>query len=288
VDVWIKRTRSLVINHMYGTGVYFDTNGVSQDDFKVGKTRGDGGLGVWDGQKLYVSANWRNYKVITTGPVRSEFELTYDAWDAGNGRMVTETKRISIDAGSNLSRVESIFSSDDKSPLQIGVGLGERPGENVITEDESVRPLEQRAVERRWTIDHWQSSTDKGLVVQNQDEGWMAYWQPQDFYKGTMAVAILLPKGGVQTFTNDTPDLTADKLAAPAHTLQEGQPLRPNRQPVHLLSGRGLGQERRFSRRKIVDALRQTFRRTPRPAAAGDGWELILDLGYAICAAAGE
>jgi unsaturated rhamnogalacturonyl hydrolase len=224
VDVWIKRTRSLVINHMYGTGVYFDTNGVSQDDFKVGKTRGDGGLGVWDGQKLYVSANWRNYKVITTGPVRSEFELTYDAWDAGNGRMVTETKRISIDAGSNLSRVESIFSSDDKSPLQIGVGLGERPGENVITEDESVRPLEQRAVERRWTIDHWQSSTDKGLVVQNQDEGWMAYWQPQDFYKGTMAVAILLPKGGVQTFTNDTPDLTADKLAAPAHTLQEGQP----------------------------------------------------------------
>ena len=52
----------------------------------------------------------------------------------------------------------------------------------------------------------------------------MAYWQPQDFNKGTTAVAIVLPKGGVQTFTNDTPDLTADKLAAPTHTLQEGQP----------------------------------------------------------------
>ncbi|HSY09916.1 MAG TPA: glycoside hydrolase family 88 protein, partial [Candidatus Dormibacteraeota bacterium] len=93
VDVWIKRTRNLIVNQMYRTGVY-DTNGVSQDDYKVGKTRGDGGLGIWDGQKLHVSANWHDYKVITTGPIRSEFELTYDAWDAGNGRMVTETKRI--------------------------------------------------------------------------------------------------------------------------------------------------------------------------------------------------
>ncbi len=74
-------------------------------------------MGIWDGQKLNVSKNWRTWKLITTGPIRSEFELTYDAWDAGGGRMVSETKRISIDAGSNLSRVESTFSSDDKSPL---------------------------------------------------------------------------------------------------------------------------------------------------------------------------
>jgi rhamnogalacturonyl hydrolase YesR len=211
VDVWIKRTRNLIANQMYRTGVY-DTNGVSQDDYKVGKTRGDGGLGIWDGQKLHVSANWHDYKVITTGPIRSEFELTYNSWDAGNGRMVTETKRISIDAGSNLSRVESIFSSDDKSSLQIGVGLAERPGENVIVPDGSPE------------VDPWQSSTDKGLVVQNQMEGWMTYWQPQDFGKGTTAVAIVLPKDSVQTFTNDIPNLPADKLAPPTHTVTEGQP----------------------------------------------------------------
>ena len=82
VDVWIKRTRSLVADQMYHTGVYYDTNAVAQDDYRVGKTRGDGGLGIWDGQKLYVSKNWRTWKLITTGPIRSEFELTYDAWDA--------------------------------------------------------------------------------------------------------------------------------------------------------------------------------------------------------------
>ncbi len=134
VDVWIKRTRNLIINQMYRTGVYYDTNRCRRTIIASAKRAADGGLGIWKDGKLYVSKNWRICKIITTGPIRSEFELTYDAWDAG-GRKVSETKRISIDAGSNLSRVESTFSSDDKSPLQIGVGLGERPGENVIVPD---------------------------------------------------------------------------------------------------------------------------------------------------------
>ena len=220
VDVWIKRTRNLVADQMYHTGIYYDTNLVSQDDYRVGKTRGDGGLGIWDGQKLYVSKNWRTWKLITTGPIRSEFELTYDAWD-GAGRKISEAKRISIDAGSNLSRVESTFSSDDKSPLEIGVGLAERPGENVILNADSV-PLSGVAP---WSvIDNWQTSTAKGLAVENQTEGWLAYWQPQDFAKGTTAVAIVLPKGSVQAFTNDLPNLPAEKFAAPTNTVQEGQP----------------------------------------------------------------
>ncbi len=212
MDVWIKGTRSLVINDMYRTMKLFQTNALAQDDFKVGKTRGDGGLGIWDGEKLHVSANWRNWKLITTGPIRSEFELTYDAWDAGNGRMVSETKRISIDAGSNLSRVESTLTSDDKSPLTIGVGLTERPGENIIVTNGAPE------------IATWQTSTDKGLFVENQDEGWLTYWQPQDFVKGVTAVAFVLPKGSVQSFTNDAPNLPAAKFAAPTHTLVEGQP----------------------------------------------------------------
>jgi unsaturated rhamnogalacturonyl hydrolase len=215
VDVWIKRTRNLIVNQMYGSMIFFNTNGPSQDDYRVGKTRGDGGLGIWDGQKLHLSANWRTYKIITTGPIRSEFELTYDAWDAGDDRMVSETKRISIDAGANLSRFESTFSSDDKSPLEIGVGLAERPGENVVMQDSS---------DASNLIDGWQSGIARGLVVQAQSEGWQAYWQPQDFNKGTIGVAFVLPKGSVQSFTNDNPNLPAAKLAVPTHTVTEGQP----------------------------------------------------------------
>jgi unsaturated rhamnogalacturonyl hydrolase len=212
IDVWIKRTRNLVINQMYGTMKLFNTNGPSQDDFKVGKTRGCGGLGIWSDGKLHVSKNWRAWKVITTGPIRSEFELAYDAWDAGKGRMVSETKRISIDAGSNMSRVESTFISDDQSPLELGVGLDERPGDNVFVSDDSSE------------ISSWQNSTAKGLVVQNQSASSMTYWQPQDFAKGVIGTAIILPQNSIESFTNDNPDLPASKFAPPTHTLGEGQP----------------------------------------------------------------
>ncbi|HTV40355.1 MAG TPA: glycoside hydrolase family 88 protein [Candidatus Sulfotelmatobacter sp.] len=212
IDVWVKRTRDLVVNQMYGTMKFFNTNGPSQDDFKVGKTRGCGGLGIWNDGKLHVSENYRTWKVITTGPIRSEFELTYDAWDAGNGRMVSETKRISIDAGSNISRVQSTFSSDDKSPLELGIGLAERPGDNAFVSDGAPE------------VDSWENSTAKGLVVQNQGAGWMTYWQPQDFAKGVIGTALVLPENSIETFTNDNPDLPESKFAAPTHTMTEGQP----------------------------------------------------------------
>ncbi|HEY3762070.1 MAG TPA: glycoside hydrolase family 88 protein [Verrucomicrobiae bacterium] len=218
MDVWSKRDRSLVINKMYRENDNYNQSKPSQDDFKVGKTRGDGGLGIWQDGKLYASSNWRNYKVITTGPIRSEFELTYDAWDV-NGRKVSETKRISIDAGANMSRMESTFASDDKSPLKIGVGLAERPGDNVILKESSEVTKDSTSME----IDSWTNTTARGLLVQNQDEGWMAYWQPQDFYKGTIGDAIVLPKGSVEIFTNDRPDLPAN-VAAPTNTITEGQP----------------------------------------------------------------
>ena len=212
IDVWIKRTRDLVVNQMYGSMKFFDTNGPSQDDFRVSKTRGCGGLGIWSDGKLHVSKNWRSWKVITTGPIRSEFELTYEAWDAGSGRMVSETNRISIDAGSNLSRVESMFGSDDKSPLELGIGLTERPGDNVFVSNDSPE------------INSWQNNTGKGLVVQNQSAGSMTYWQPQDFAKGVIGTAIVLPANTIETFTNDDPDLPASKFAPPTHTFGEGQP----------------------------------------------------------------
>jgi rhamnogalacturonyl hydrolase YesR len=212
IDVWIKRTRNLVVRHMYDTAFVFDTNGPSQDDYKVGHTRGCGGLGIWNDGKLYLSRNWHTYKILATGPIRAEFELTYAPWDAGGGRMVSETKRISIDAGSNMSRVESTFSSDDKSPLQLGIGLDERPGENIFVNNDSPE------------IDSWQNSIAKGLIVQNQDASWMTYWQPQDFYKGVIGTAIVLPKNSIETFTNDNPNLPTAKFAPPKHTLGEGQP----------------------------------------------------------------
>ncbi len=178
-DVWIKKDRGLIVDTMYATKHYHEDNGSFMDDYRVGKSRGCGGLGIWDGKKLFVSSNWKNWKLITTGPIRSEFELTYDAWDAGNGRMVSEVKRFSIDAGSWMTKVSSTISSEDKVPLTIGVGLAERA-----------------------------CPTNRGeFIAHDLDEGWMTYWQPEDQPKGTTAVAIVLPKGSVKEFTNDNPEM---------------------------------------------------------------------------------
>ena len=179
IDVWIKKDRSLIVDTMYATKRYHENNGSFMDDYRVGKSAGDGGSGIWDGQKFRAPINYRNWKLITTGPIRSEFEATYDAWDAGNGRMVSLTKRISIDAGSWLSKAQDTFVSDDKSPLTVAVGLAERACPTNREE----------------------------FIAHDQNEGWMTYWQPEDQPKGIMGVAVILPKGGVTAFTNDAPDL---------------------------------------------------------------------------------
>ena len=38
VDVWVKRTRDLILNQMYASGKYYDVNAESQDDYRVGTT----------------------------------------------------------------------------------------------------------------------------------------------------------------------------------------------------------------------------------------------------------
>ncbi|MGD0208565.1 MAG: glycoside hydrolase family 88 protein [Verrucomicrobiota bacterium] len=198
-DVWIKTWRNLMINEMYASGHYHMTNGTEMDDYRVGSSRGCGGVGIWDGQKLYVSSNYRNWKLITTGPIRSEFELTYDEWDAA-GRKVSETKRYSIDAGSWFTKAQSTFASETNSPLTIGIGLAERAC----------------------------GPDGEELIAQDQAEGWMSYWQPEDKPKGTIGVAIILPKGSINELTNDNPAMPDIMLHAvvPQPTVEGAPPIR--------------------------------------------------------------
>ena len=192
-DVWIKRQRNLIIDKMYKSKQYHVDNGNEMDDYRVGNSRGCGGSGIWDGKKLYVSSNYRSWKLITTGPVRSEFELTYDPWTAdAAGRRVAMTERISIDANSWFSRMQTTFTSKDPSPLTVAVGLAERPGHEKATYD--------------------------------LQAGWVSYWQPVDAPKGTMGVGILLKPGTITAFTNDNPNLPESAFEPLTKPSVEGAP----------------------------------------------------------------
>jgi uncharacterized protein DUF4861 len=108
VDVWTKRVRGLVINNWYMIDDYHKDHGEGADLYAGGATRGNGGTGIWQDGKIYCSTNFRESKVYAVGPIRVLFELTYDSWDAA-GVKVSEKKRVSLDAGSNLDRFESRY-----------------------------------------------------------------------------------------------------------------------------------------------------------------------------------
>ncbi len=157
VDVWPKRTRSLIINKWYqiaqsiNDGYYHFDHGEGLDCYKVGKGQGCGGTAILaDGKRLTTGIKgWKTQKVLANGPIRLVFELTYDPIDV-NGIAVSETKRITLDAGQNLNHYQSTFTTDKPdNDLQVMSGIVEHQD----------RPFEKNF---------------------HKDAGWMSYWDKGD------------------------------------------------------------------------------------------------------------
>jgi hypothetical protein len=130
IDVWCKRVSYPIVDRWYNKGHdhYHTDQGEGMDMYQVGPSRGCGGTGIWDGATLAVSRNYATWRILANGPVRTVFELTYAPWDA-HGRTVAETKRITLDAGHNLNRIESTFTvtEGDAAELLVGIGLRQNP-----------------------------------------------------------------------------------------------------------------------------------------------------------------
>src|SRR5258708_15161527 len=93
VDVWVKSTRSLVINKWYKNGDYHNDHGEGLDDYRVGGSRGCGGCGALGAHTEYLTNKVLGARSITPTTIPPACHLNYDAWDAGK-RKVSETKRI--------------------------------------------------------------------------------------------------------------------------------------------------------------------------------------------------
>ena len=159
IDIWSKSTRKLVLDAWYRGGAYHVDSGEGLDYYHVGPSRGCGGLGIVEGKTLHTSSNFSSWKVIADGPLRAVFELHYDGWDVA-GRQVAEVRRVSLDAGSNFSRVESRFSSPSPAPLTVGVGIARRTGDGHVLDANKL----------------------------------LSYWEPAQGANGSNACAVILPK----------------------------------------------------------------------------------------------
>ena len=139
IDLWLKRTNKPIINKWYAEnakkpGYYHIDHGEGYDPYQVGPSRGTGGSGIWEDNKLAVSKNFVSYKTIAVGPLRTVFELTYAPWSS---YQLEDIKRISLDLGSNFSKFE--ISIDANKPIPnyaTGISLHENKGEVKINKKE--------------------------------------------------------------------------------------------------------------------------------------------------------
>ena len=146
VDLWLKRVEYPVIDKWYKettekTGSYHIDTGEGLDNFHVGVSRGVGGIAVKSDGHYFFSKNYTTWRTITTGPLRTSFELTYASWDA-NGKQITESKIITLDKGNFFSKFDTNLSGTET--ISVGITLGKK----------------------------------NGSITGNEREGWLNYWQP--------------------------------------------------------------------------------------------------------------
>ena len=175
LDLWFKRVDYSIIDRWYNKGHdhYHKDEGEGMDMYNVGKSRGCGGTGVWDGSALFTSANYATWKVLANGPVRAVFELSYDAWDAG-GTKVTEVKRFTVDAGHQLDQIDSTFTFAGPKQLTVAIGLNKTPSDKK--QDPQI------------------------AVVKNERDPSLLQWAQQKS-NGSIGMAIVLP--GATGFAED-------------------------------------------------------------------------------------
>jgi hypothetical protein len=159
IDIWSKRTTRMVVDEWYMVDDYHADAGEGCDDYSVGASRGCAGTGIWLDNKLNVSRNFVDSRVLANGPIRVMFELVYPAFDAGNLK-VTEARRISLDAGSQLDHFQSLYTFNGSAPGALcGIGL-----------------KKARGAEKTFNADH----------------AWLATWEPMEKNMGMHGLGLIV------------------------------------------------------------------------------------------------
>jgi pectinesterase len=136
IDVWTKRVRSLIVGKWYkaaetappGKDPYHEDHGEGADYFSVGRTLGAGGCAPMMGDSLIQPGVFASHRIVATGPLRAQFELTYNPVRLGEQR-ITQKLRIAIDAGSNLNRIEVLFEAGGEAvEVPFAAGIVKRKG----------------------------------------------------------------------------------------------------------------------------------------------------------------
>lgn len=204
IDIWPKRTSKLIINDWYMTDHYHVDMGDGADLYVSGKSRGVGGDGLWSRDSLWVSENYTDSRVSTTGPVRVSFDLQYNEFDV-NGVMVREEKNIALDAGQNLNHFTVRYKPGTPVKLQAAAGVQI----STLTAEEVRKGL--APYNNKVSIERL-----PGAVIQQDSDktrGWFIFRQPVS--EGELFTAIIIdPSQFVKMTQNNNNVLVVTNLPA--------------------------------------------------------------------------
>jgi hypothetical protein len=173
IDIWSKRTPRMVVNDWYLSDDYHTDYGEGADFYSAGPSRGCGGNGLWAADRLWTSRNFVNSRVLANGPIRVMFELEYAPFQVDN-ISVSEVKRITLDAGSQLDRFQSTYKQFTRpgqtQKLTTAIGLKKTGGEHLEA---------------------------------NADRGWLVKWEKVEKNAGNQGLAIIVDPKTLEKQTED-------------------------------------------------------------------------------------
>lgn len=163
LDVWVKRSKEMVINERYRLNDYHVDRGNGLDYYHVGFTMGAGNIAPYWNDSVWYPGNYSRWEMLDNGPLRTTFRLTYDPVVL-NGYNVKSVKTISLDAGTYMNRITVQYDVDGIDSLPVVMGIVTRK--------------------------------DPGRMHVDEQQGMMTYWEPTDPKWGTTAVGVVSPVPG--------------------------------------------------------------------------------------------
>lgn len=175
IDAWGKRVRWPYMDRQLRMGDQHTDYGEGLDFYQVGTGRGIGGLGIWHDNKLWTSRNYVRPRILSAGPDTADFTVDYEPWPIDTTHVVRETRRFTLPAGTNFTRMTSTISSSSTAELIVGIGFSKRP----------------------------MGTRKLGEVRQDKDTARLSWWGPADGDKGRMAGAIMVDPAAFAGFAED-------------------------------------------------------------------------------------
>lgn len=171
VDVWAKRVSYPIVDRWYNKGHdFYHHHDIAEgmDFYNVSASCGCGGTGIWDGRRLHVGRNYKTWKILANGPIRAVFELGYETWMA-SGVMVSEVKRVTVDAGHSLDCIESTFAVTGAKEVMVGIGLNKTPADKGQEPVITITPTTADGSLTQWVTQKTNGALGTAVIVASED-----------------------------------------------------------------------------------------------------------------------